>query len=105
MSKMRECPEGVAVAIGLNGTAVGSSAVLVAFDTRDAHRPPLRGWGRYAAMLEGHLPDYCRVASRHDGGAGPEIVFEQLRFARQATALGADVLHAPNCFLPLRRSL
>ena len=56
-------------------------------------------------MLERHLPDHCDIAALRDGGPGPELVFEQLRFAREAARLGADVLHAPNCFLPLRRSL
>ena len=77
----------------------------VALDARDAHRPPLRGWGRYTAQLERHLPAFADVAAFTDGGGGPEIVFEQVRFARRAAGSGADLLHAPNCFLPLRRTL
>ena len=75
--------------------------MLVALDARDAHRPPLRGWGRYALELERALPAFVEVDAVREGGAGPELVFEQLRFPRRAR--GADVLHAPNCFLPLRR--
>ncbi len=79
--------------------------VLVAFDARDAHRPPLRGWGRYAAELERALPRIVELRAFRHGGPGPETVFEQARFARLAARAGADVLHAPNCFLPLRRTL
>jgi glycosyltransferase involved in cell wall biosynthesis len=84
---------------------LGCRFVLVAFDARDAHRPPLRGWGRYAAELERHLGAFVDVQAFRDGGAGPEIVFEQVRFARAARRSNADLLHAPNCFLPLRRAL
>src|SRR5437764_6331613 len=85
--------------------SVPSGILLVALDARDAHRPPLRGWGRYAAELERHLPAFVDVQAFRDGGSGPEIVFEQLRFARAARRSKADLIHAPNCFLPLRRSL
>jgi glycosyltransferase involved in cell wall biosynthesis len=77
--------------------------VLVAFDARDAHRPPLRGWGRYAAELERHLPAFVELFAIRDGGAGPEVLFEQLRLPRDLARSHADVVHVPNCFLPLRR--
>jgi glycosyltransferase involved in cell wall biosynthesis len=77
--------------------------VLVAFDARDAHRPPLRGWGRYAAELERHLPAHVEVFPIREGGAGPEVVFEQVRLPRILARCGADLVHVPNCFLPLRR--
>jgi glycosyltransferase involved in cell wall biosynthesis len=77
--------------------------VLVAFDARDAHRPPLRGWGRYAAELERHLPAFVELFAIRDGGAGPEVLFEQLRLPRDLARSRADVVHVPNCFLPLRR--
>lgn len=77
--------------------------MLVAFDARDAHRPPLRGWGRYAAELERALPAFVEVAALRDGGRGPEFLFEQWRLPRRLRRLGADVVHAPNCFLPLVR--
>src|SRR5881275_1837281 len=54
--------------------------MLVAFDARDAHRPPLRG-----------------------GGWGPEALFEQVRLPRLLRRSNADPVHVPNCFLPLRR--
>ncbi len=77
--------------------------MLVAFDARDAHRPPLRGWGRYAAELERHLPEHVELFAIRDGGRGPEVVFEQLRLPRVLARCRPDVVHAPNCFLPLRR--
>jgi len=75
--------------------------VIVALDARDAHRPPLRGWGRYAAELERALPAFVSVRAVREGAPGPEALFEQAVLPRRAR--GADVLHAPNCFLPLRR--
>ncbi len=77
--------------------------MLVAFDARDAHRPPLRGWGRYALELERALPAYVDLEAVRDGGRGPEVVFEQWRLPRALRRMGADVLHVPNVFLPLRR--
>ncbi|MDX6666308.1 MAG: hypothetical protein QOG68_2514 [Solirubrobacteraceae bacterium] len=82
---------------------VGCLTVLVAFDARDAHRPPLRGWGRYAAELERALPAVVDLFALREGGPGPETVFEQLRLPRILRRSGADLVHAPNCFLPLRR--
>lgn len=77
--------------------------MIVAFDARDAHRPPLRGWGRYAAHLERALPAFVELRAIREGGAGPETLFEQLRLPRLVRRLRPDVLHVPNCFLPLRR--
>jgi len=77
--------------------------VIVAFDARDAHRPPLRGWGRYAAELERALPALVDLRAIREGGAGPELVFEQVRLPRMLRGMRPDVVHAPNCFLPLRR--
>jgi glycosyltransferase involved in cell wall biosynthesis len=77
--------------------------VIVAFDARDAHRPPLRGWGRYAAELERELPALVDLRAIRDGGPGPELVFEQLRLPRELARSKPDLVHVPNCFLPLRR--
>lgn len=78
-------------------------SVLVAFDARDAHRPPLRGWGRYAAELERALPALVDVQALREGGWGPEVLFEQLRLPRILRRAHPDLVHSPNCFLPLRR--
>ena len=80
----------------------------VAVDTRDATGPALRGWGRYTARLVEAL----RATGDGDGlhyefitgdAPGPELVWEQLALPRKLRRLGVDAVHAPNCFLPLRR--
>jgi glycosyltransferase involved in cell wall biosynthesis len=78
----------------------------VAFDARDAAAPRPRGWGRYARELLGALErerDGIEVRAVHDGGPGPELVFEQLRLPRLLRRERVDAVHVPNCFLPLRR--
>ena len=80
----------------------------VAVDSRDATGPALRGWGRYTARLVETLRardgrdglDYAFLAGTTPG---PELVWEQLSLPRELRRLGADAVHAPNCFLPLRR--
>lgn len=78
---------------------------IVAIDARDAFAPELRGWGRYARELIDALPErpgleYC-VISR--GGRGPELLFEQVGLPLRLRREQADLVHAPNCFLPLAR--
>lgn len=73
----------------------------VAFDARDAHAEPVRGWGRYARHLLEHLP--AGVLAYTGGGAVPEVLWEQVAFPARALRDRASVLHAPNCFLPLVR--
>jgi glycosyltransferase involved in cell wall biosynthesis len=79
----------------------------VILDVTDARGPTLRGWGRYVAELSTALLDgagrglQIELAAR--SGWGPEFVWEQLGLPRRARSAGADVLHAPNVFLPLRR--
>ncbi len=79
----------------------------VVLDARDAHGVPLRGWGRHVLELERHLPaalgpdlDLHPVT---EAGGGPEVLFEQLVLPRVLRRTGAALVHAPNCFLPLRR--
>lgn len=74
----------------------------VAYDARDAYAEPVRGWGRYARHLLEHLPD--TVHPYVDQHRGPEVLWEQVSFPVLARRAGADLLHAPNCFLPLVRS-
>jgi alpha-1,3-rhamnosyl/mannosyltransferase len=74
----------------------------VALDARDAFATPLRGWGRYALELVRHLPSDLMTIYR-SGGRGPEIVFEQLELPLRLRRDRAAAVHAPNCFLPLRR--
>ena len=80
----------------------------IAIDSRDAAAAGPRGWGRYASELIGALEARDDVdLARLDRGWGglPEAAWEQLGMARAARSSGADVLHVPNCFLPLRRRL
>jgi glycosyltransferase involved in cell wall biosynthesis len=78
---------------------------IVAIDARDAFAPELRGWGRYVHELVGALPDRSdveyRVISR--GSRGPEMLFEQVILPVRLRRERADLVHAPNCFLPLAR--
>ncbi|WP_372788005.1 glycosyltransferase family 4 protein [Paraconexibacter sp.] len=89
---------------------------IVVVDARDAFAAPLRGWGRHVLGLVEHLPDALGddltlrvVRDAHDPDAGvlaaraPEVVFEQVGLPRIAGRAGAALVHAPNCFLPLRR--
>jgi len=80
---------------------------LVAIDGRDAAAAQPRGWGRYAACLIDALRTEAgsgvELNVLVDGGSGPEVVFEQLRLPRLLRRRGAALVHATNCFLPLRR--
>ena len=78
---------------------------IVTIDARDAFAPQLRGWGRYARELVDALPkrpglDYHVISQ---GGRGPEVLFEQIELPIRLRRERADVVHAPNCFLPLMR--
>jgi glycosyltransferase involved in cell wall biosynthesis len=77
----------------------------VAIDARDARGPQLRGWGRYTLELVRALRRRAEVEllELDDGGPGPEIAWEQLMLPRILRHRHADLVHAPNCFLPLRR--
>src|SRR4051812_28561801 len=79
----------------------------VAFDARDAHLSPLRGWGRYAGCLLTGLRQIGAPVRELDaawpGWAGFEAAWEQVGLPL-AVRRGRDaVLHVPDCFLPLVR--
>jgi glycosyltransferase involved in cell wall biosynthesis len=76
---------------------------VVAIDARDAFIEPLRGWGRYAKELIGHLPPDLETRVFEHGDAGPEVWFEQVTLPRALRRERAGLVHATNCFLPLRR--
>jgi glycosyltransferase involved in cell wall biosynthesis len=76
---------------------------VVAIDARDAFIEPLRGWGRYARELIGHLPPDLETRVFEQGGLGPEVWFEQMTLPRALRREGAALIHATNCFLPLKR--
>jgi len=78
----------------------------VTIDARDAAGPRLRGWGRYAHELVASLQrqgDGLEIDALEAGVPGPELLFEQIALPRHLRRTGADLVHAPNCFLPLRR--
>ena len=78
---------------------------IVAIDARDAFGPELRGWGRYVRELVGALPSRPDLEYRviSQGGRGPEALFEQVILPVKLRRQHADLVHAPNCFLPLAR--
>ena len=81
----------------------------VVIDARDASDPELRGWGRYVRELVSALRR--RIGESNDlelepldqGGPGPELLWEQVWLPRILGRRDAALVHAPNCFLPLRR--
>src|SRR3954451_23595526 len=76
----------------------------VAFDARDAHAAPLRGWGRHARCLLAGLRSIGAPVREIDGRwPGPEAVWEQVALPLGALRRRDAVLHVPNCFLPLVR--
>ena len=77
----------------------------VAIDARDARGTQLRGWGRYTLELVRALRRRAEIdlLELGEGGPGPEAVWEQLVLPRILARRGADLVHSPNCFLPLRR--
>ena len=82
---------------------------LIAFDARDAFVPMPHGSGIYVRRLLDALEqvgvgDGNELWPVRDGGRGPEVVFEQVTFPRLLKRRGAALVHAPDSFLPLRRS-
>jgi glycosyltransferase involved in cell wall biosynthesis len=75
----------------------------VAIDARDAFIEPLRGWGRYARELIVHLPHDLETRVWERNPAGPEFWFEQVTLPRALRRERSALVHATNCFLPLRR--
>ncbi len=80
----------------------------VAVDTRDAFVPMPHGSGIYARRLAAAL----RSAAGSDGldywflergGRAPELWWEQVTLPRLLRRRRPALVHAPNCFLPLRR--
>jgi glycosyltransferase involved in cell wall biosynthesis len=80
---------------------------LVAIDARDAYAGELRGWGRYTQCLLAALGDGAAFGFElhqfADGGAGPEILFEQVKLPVLLRRRRAALIHTTNCFLPLIR--
>ena len=77
----------------------------IAIDSRDAAGPSPRGWGRYTAELVRALRGIGTIALEEldAGWPGPEALWEQVGLPLRLYRRRPDVVHAPNCFLPLRR--
>jgi len=88
-----------------NERGIVDAVPTVAIDARDAYAGQLRGWGRHTRDLLGGLPERPGLRYRvlRGGGPGPELVFEQLGLPVRLRRLRADLVHTPNCFLPLAR--
>ncbi len=84
-----------------------SQAPTVAIDAHDARMPMLHGSGVYARhliqALRARPEDDVRYAFVERTGGGPELLWEQVRLPRTLRRLRPALVHAPNCFLPLRR--
>jgi glycosyltransferase involved in cell wall biosynthesis len=77
----------------------------VAFDARDGQAVRPGGWGRYALSLADALRrvNAVELLELSGGWPGPEALWEQVGLPLQLRRLKPDLVHAPNCFLPLRR--
>ena len=77
----------------------------VAIDARDARGAQLRGWGRYTLELVRALRrrHEFELLELDEGGPGPELLWEQVLLPQTLRRRHADLIHAPNCFLPLSR--
>jgi len=80
---------------------------IVVIDARDAAGTQLRGWGRYTrsllSALEAEAPEGIEIRPLLRGGAGPEVLFEQVKLPLALRRRSAALVHTPNCFLPLLR--
>ena len=75
----------------------------VVFDATEGAGARPRGWGRYVALLARALGDDVVAVTGRVAAGVPELVWEQAGLPRALRRRGADLVHAPNCFLPLRR--
>jgi len=78
----------------------------IAIDYRDAASARPGGWGRYARELVRALRAHpgAEVVALRGRWPGPEIAWEQAGLPLACTLRRIDLVHAPNCFLPLARS-
>ncbi len=81
---------------------------LIGFDARDAYVAMPHGSGIYVRhlldALSASVPAGRQLWPIRAGGSGPEVLFEQLGLPRALRRRGADLVHGPDSFLPLRRS-
>ncbi len=81
---------------------------LIAFDARKAHVSMPHGSGIYVRRLLEALrrwpPGAHELWALEQGGVGPEMLWEQITLPRLLRRRRVALLHAPDSFLPLRRS-
>ncbi|MDQ3741139.1 MAG: glycosyltransferase, partial [Actinomycetota bacterium] len=75
---------------------------MIVYDATEGMESHLRGWSRYVRELAGALGDAVTPVARRPSPA-PEVLWEQAGLPRALRRRGAQLVHAPNCFLPLRR--
>jgi len=75
----------------------------VVYDATEAGGPHPRGWGRYVGLLARALGDEVVAVRGRLAPGVPEVAWEQAGLPRALRRRGASLVHAPNCFLPLRR--
>ncbi len=73
---------------------------MIVLDVTEALDARPRGWSRYVRELAGALGDAVTPLA---GRGVPEVVWEQAGLPRALRRRDASLVHAPNCFLPLRR--
>ena len=78
---------------------------LVAIDASEAAAAQPRGWSLYVRELTRALGAErgFELRALSDRGRLPEVFWEQVQLPRALSRAGATIVHAPNCFLPLRR--
>ncbi|HEY8866744.1 MAG TPA: glycosyltransferase family 1 protein [Solirubrobacteraceae bacterium] len=78
---------------------------LVAIDASEAAAAQPRGWSLYVRELTRGLgaEHGFELRALSDRGRLPEVFWEQVQLPRALSRAGAAIVHAPNCFLPLRR--
>jgi glycosyltransferase involved in cell wall biosynthesis len=76
---------------------------MIVLDVSEARQERLRGWSRYAAELARALGGAVVPVAGRLPGAVPELLWEQAGLPRALRRRRAALVHAPNCFLPLRR--
>jgi glycosyltransferase involved in cell wall biosynthesis len=76
---------------------------VIVLDATEGRTDRPRGWSRYVVELARALEPWEDVVAVAGRGRGPEVLWEQAGLPRALRRRGASLVHAPNCFLPLRR--
>src|SRR3712207_5642521 len=74
---------------------------MIVLDVTEGMGPQPRGWARYVRALAAALGDTVTPIGAKT--LLPEVLWEQVGLPRALRRRRARLVHAPNCFLPLRR--